>query len=154
MHWLVAGGKSMFKSSNAFWGSANVWGSAVPVCFPLIWTVCSCGSNSLWPCLLLWYSAGSNPPAPCSWQAALEKLGKEGWSCCADQPLQGTAQPNWGLLHCVLGIIAGICLGRERKACTWAGTEIKRGHSILQYILETVASFPLKTHQFHPKHHT
>lgn len=91
--------------------------------------------------------------ARCSWQTAPEKLGKEGWSCYTDQPLQGTAQPNQGLLHCVLGITAGICLGRERKACTRVGTEIKQEYSILQYILETVASFPLETNQFHPKHH-
>lgn len=131
------------------------WGSAAPICFPVIRTIWSCGSIThcgpvccygVWQALLL--------TAPCSWQTAPEKLGKEGWSCCTDQPLQGTAQPNRGLLHCVLGITAGICLGRERKACAWAGTEIKQEHSILRYISETVASFPLKTNQFHPKHRT
>lgn len=57
VHWWVAGGKSMLKNSNAF----AVWGSAVPICFPVIWTIWACGSNSLWPCLLLWCWQGSTP---------------------------------------------------------------------------------------------
>lgn len=60
-------------------------------------------------------------------------------------------------LHCVLGITAGICLGRE------SGGEREsmhmsrhRNNTRVQHIavhLEAAASFPLESNQFHPKHH-
>lgn len=126
------------------------------------------GSSSFWPCMLPWCCAaglrslGSLHPAGRGRETAPRSWCRRGGAvaqislCKVQHSLIGS------VLHCVLGITAGICLGRERgggrerereKARTWAGTEIKREHSILLYILETVASFPPKTNQFHPMHH-
>lgn len=60
-------------------------------------------------------------------------------------------------LHCVLGITAGICLGRENGGERESMHMSRhRNNTRAQHIavhLEAAASFPLETNQFHPKHH-